>query len=187
MVQYGTASNRCRRCRALLSAPPPEPPAPRVAAQPNVAAGVRNWRQLRGLTQKQLANASQLPRTYISRIENGRIIPGLVTLERVAGALCVNLSSLLVTVPLSLLVRPPEGRHGNGNGDGLSGNGGHSPFGGQAGPALLRDNGNGSSPLDCDACLKELLRYSGLLTSTQRQMVLARVRQFLSAHAVASH
>ena len=53
-------------------------------------------------------SAAHLPRTYISRIENGRILPGLGTLERVAGALHLNLPVLiplhkhLITIMFSL-------------------------------------------------------------------------------------
>jgi DNA-binding XRE family transcriptional regulator len=178
LVQYSTASNRCRRCYLPLTVqPPPPPPAP-APSRPNVAAGVRNWRRMRGLTQKQLAVASQLPRTYISRIENGRIIPGLVTLERVAGALSVSLPFLLGSP--------------NGNGAGKNGNNGNGN--GYQGIAALACLGGApwaanASPagLDGDACLKEMLRYSGLLTGVQRQMVLTRVRQMVPAPLVAAH
>lgn len=155
MVQYQTAQNRCRRCLCTLvvEAPPP-PPVSEAPPRPNVAAGIRGWRRERGLTQKQLASASQLPRTYISRIENGRIIPGLVTLERVAGALGVHLPVLLSP--------GPNGKNGsNGNKNGSSN--------GNSGVAQRLAS-------EVDACLQEILRYSGLLTGAQRQQILVRVR-----------
>lgn len=178
MVQYSTASNRCRRCHLPLITKAPVPaPAP-APVRPNVAAGVRNWRRLRGLTQKQLAVASQLPRTYISRIENGRIIPGLVTLERVAGALAVSLPSLLG--PSNGNGAGKNGGNGNGNGNGH--------FGAVSfySPGVPQPQTN-SAGLDGDVCLRELLRYSGLLTCLQRRMVLERVRMMVPAHLVASH
>jgi DNA-binding XRE family transcriptional regulator len=151
-----------------------------VPSRPDVAAGVRNWRRVRGLTQKQLAAASLLPRTYISRIENGRIIPGLVTLDRVAGALSVSLPSLFG--PTNGNGMSKNGGNGNGNGNGN----GHQTLSVVSSAAIPWPQ-NGTSGLDGDPCLRELLRYSGLLTEIQRQMVLARVRQMVPPHLVASH
>src|SRR5438034_10972793 len=76
LVQFRASHNRCRRCLMpfIQAAPPPPEPVVEMDAHPNIAAGVRSWRQMRGLTQKQLACAAQLPRTYISRIETGRIL-----------------------------------------------------------------------------------------------------------------
>lgn len=173
LVQYRTMQNRCRRCYYPLVVPVVvAPPLAQPSLQPDVAAGVRCWRRMRGLTQKQLAVASHLPRTYISRIENGRIIPGLVTLERVALALGVALPALLV----------PSARNGNGNGNGN----------GQA-----RNNGDGNgnghrylaapARTEADACLGEILRYSGMLTGVQRRQVLFRVRELAAAHQTMSH
>ena len=91
MVQYLTALNRSRRCYLSLVvpvAPRPSRACPRGLTWPPENP-LRGWRRIRGLTQKQLAVGARLPRTYVSRIENGRIIPGLVTLERVADALKV--------------------------------------------------------------------------------------------------
>ncbi len=36
-----------------------------------------------------------VPRTYISKVENGRAMPTLASLERLASALCVHLADLL--------------------------------------------------------------------------------------------
>ena len=171
LVQYRAALNRCRRCYLSLAvavvAPPPEPRAP---TRPDVAAGVRCWRRIRGLTQKQLAVGACLPRTYVSRIENGRIIPGLVTLGRVADALRVALPVLLAPVP-------PNGRSsGNGNGENLAqgnGNGNRPsfttpPVNGGAVPSLA---------VNAEDCFQEILQSSGLLSGPQRMQVLLHVRQ----------
>lgn len=186
LVQYLGTRNHCPRCFSLLTPPPPpEPPAPEPAARPNVAIGIRNWRRVRGLTQKQLAVASHLPRTYISRIENGRIVPGLLTLERVAIALEVGLPALLVAVS----------RNGNGSGNG-NGNGNGNGSGNGNGNGFGKGNGNGSlAHIDMrpvlyqepHACLKELLRYSGLLTGGQRRQVLIRVRELAAPRLAMSH
>ena len=47
-----------------------------------VAAQVREMRRARHLSQRQLAGRMQVPRTYISKIENGKAIPTLGSLER---------------------------------------------------------------------------------------------------------
>ena len=160
LVQFLTASNRCRRCYFSfeVEAPPP-PPVLSNTRHPDVAASVRSWRRVRGLTQKQLASAAHLPRTYISRIENGRILPGLPTLERVAGALHVGLPALLEVL-------------GNGNG--------HS--GKTMGNGNGNGNGNGSGNGDGDEFLRAMLRYSAQLTPAQRATVLARVRELATVH-----
>src|SRR5438876_4605762 len=68
LVQFRASHNRCRRCLMpfVVAAPPPPEPVVESAAHPDIAAGVRALRQHRGLTQKQLAFAAHLPRTYIS-------------------------------------------------------------------------------------------------------------------------
>jgi len=60
-----------------------------------VAAQVRDIRRARHLSQRQLAGRMQVPRTYISKIENGKAIPTLGSLERLAQALEVEVSQLV--------------------------------------------------------------------------------------------
>ena len=60
-----------------------------------VAAQVREIRRARHLSQRQLAGRMQVPRTYISKIENGKAIPTLGSLERLALALGVEMSQLV--------------------------------------------------------------------------------------------
>jgi len=60
-----------------------------------VAAQVREIRRARHLSQRQLAGRMQVPRTYISKIENGKAIPTLGSLERLAGALEVDMRQLV--------------------------------------------------------------------------------------------
>jgi transcriptional regulator with XRE-family HTH domain len=50
---------------------------------------------MRHLSQRQLAGRMQVPRTYISKIENGKAIPTLGSLERLATALDVDVSKLV--------------------------------------------------------------------------------------------
>jgi transcriptional regulator with XRE-family HTH domain len=60
-----------------------------------VAGQVREIRRSRHLSQRQLASRMQVPRTYISKIENGKAIPTLGSLERLASALEVDVSQLV--------------------------------------------------------------------------------------------
>jgi transcriptional regulator with XRE-family HTH domain len=60
-----------------------------------VAGQVREIRHARHLSQRQLAGRMEVPRTYISKIENGKAIPTLGSLERLANALEVDMSQLV--------------------------------------------------------------------------------------------
>lgn len=60
-----------------------------------VATQVREIRRARHLSQRQLAGRMQVPRTYISKIENGKAIPTLGSLERLASALGVEMNQLV--------------------------------------------------------------------------------------------
>jgi transcriptional regulator with XRE-family HTH domain len=105
LVQYRTSNSLCRKCRRPLDVEEPAPLTPQlVTAQPvastaeaglQVAAQVREIRRARHLSQRQLASRMQVPRTYISKIENGKAIPTLGSLERLASALEVEVSQLV--------------------------------------------------------------------------------------------
>lgn len=56
---------------------------------------MRDLRRVRNLSQRQLAGRMNVPRTYISKIENGKAMPTLGSLERLASALQVDISALL--------------------------------------------------------------------------------------------
>jgi len=60
-----------------------------------VAGHVREVRKARHMSQRQLAGRMQVPRTYISKIENGKAIPTLGSLERLAAALEVDVCQLV--------------------------------------------------------------------------------------------
>jgi transcriptional regulator with XRE-family HTH domain len=105
LVQYRTSNNLCRRCRRTLEVEDrlpllpqlvPLPPAQAAAeAGLQVAGQVREIRRARHLSQRQLAGRMQVPRTYISKIENGKAIPTLGSLERLATALGVGICHLV--------------------------------------------------------------------------------------------
>jgi len=104
LVQFRTANAMCRRCHKCLEveAPQPEPAQMTlVPTQPEqrdglqVATAVRDLRHVRNLSQRQLAARMGVPRTYISKIENGKAMPTLSSLDRLARALRVDIASLL--------------------------------------------------------------------------------------------
>jgi transcriptional regulator with XRE-family HTH domain len=103
LVQFRTTNSLCRRCHKPLEIEEPEPlqpqlviPSPESEAEGiNVARAVREIRASRSLSQRQLAGRMNVPRTYISKIENGKAIPTLSSLERLARALEVDICVLL--------------------------------------------------------------------------------------------
>jgi len=107
LVQFRTNNHLCRRCKTSLD-DEPEPVVvapleiiPQPAASSNqqipVALAIRSLRIRSGLSQRQLAQRMQVPRTYVSKIENEKACPTLSSLERIAEALRVRVPDLLVT------------------------------------------------------------------------------------------
>ena len=107
--QYRTSADSCRRCKkSLLPEPPkaapalvlvPEPVAAHKGEGISVATAVRDLRHVRNLSQRQLAARMNVPRTYISKIENGKAMPTLASMDRLARALQVDISALLRDAP----------------------------------------------------------------------------------------
>ena len=105
LVQFRTTNNLCRKCRTSLdedepepileAAPPVETPANGNHSHLQVAAAIRMLRQKSGLSQRQLALRMQVPRTYVSKIENEKAMPTLSSLQRLATALEVSMGDLL--------------------------------------------------------------------------------------------
>ncbi len=56
---------------------------------------LRDLREQQHLTQQEMAGRAGVPRTYISRIENARLLPGPTMLHRIADALGVPILDLL--------------------------------------------------------------------------------------------
>lgn len=56
---------------------------------------LRHWRQVRQLTQPELAERAGIEQSYLSKLENHRSIPSDAVLERLADALAIDTSSLL--------------------------------------------------------------------------------------------
>jgi transcriptional regulator with XRE-family HTH domain len=76
---------------------------------------LREARRSRGMTQRDLARVTHLAESYISRLENGTIAPGIDLVARIARALGVAIEDLirLVESPdnTSLAVATEQARH----------------------------------------------------------------------------
>ena len=105
LVQFRTVNNLCRKCRTSLDEDEPEPilvEQPPVVEAPSshhphlqIAAAIRMLRLKSGLSQRQLALRMQVPRTYVSKIENEKAVPTLSSMQRLATALEVGIADLL--------------------------------------------------------------------------------------------
>jgi len=105
IVQFRPVNGLCRRCHRPLDIEEPVRPGPIPVDNPpvdpateaglRVAGQVKEIRRARHLSQRQLAGRMQVPRTYISKIENGKAIPTLSSLERLADALGVHIRQLI--------------------------------------------------------------------------------------------
>ncbi len=83
-----------------LSNPLISPDSERLAAMRlEVGELIRNLRSRRGLTQAALASLARVHRTYLSRVERGRVTPSIFTLMQIAGAVGVQKITLRVRVP----------------------------------------------------------------------------------------
>src|SRR5205085_10265852 len=100
-----TNNHTCRKCRTSLdNQPEPVVVAPEIAPavsngnshqQIQIALAIRSLRRRSGLSQRQLAGRMQVPRTYVSKIENEKATPTLSSLLRLATALEVTIPDLL--------------------------------------------------------------------------------------------
>ncbi len=79
----------------VVPAPAAEPTNGNGRAHLQIASAIRALRQRGGLSQRQLALRMQVPRTYVSKIENEKATPTLSSLERLARALEVTVPDLL--------------------------------------------------------------------------------------------
>lgn len=105
LVQFRTINNLCRKCKTSLDEDEPEPvlivkppvsePVSTNHSHLEVATSIRMFRQKSGLSQRQLAMRMQVPRTYVSKIENEKAMPTLSSLQRLATALEVSMADLL--------------------------------------------------------------------------------------------
>ena len=104
LVQFRTINSLCRRCHKPLETEETDPATSPLSLVPphavqkgglQVAQAVRDLRRARNLSQRQLAARMNVPRTYISKIENAKATPTLSSMERIATALEVDITALL--------------------------------------------------------------------------------------------
>ena len=108
LFQFRTRTSLCRRCHKPLDGEVgnrTEIDAADMRLEPatmgvsdtvrNLGSRVREVRKDRSLTQRALACRINVPRTYISKVEMGRVVPSLSTLLRIAAGLEVSVSHLL--------------------------------------------------------------------------------------------
>jgi transcriptional regulator with XRE-family HTH domain len=108
LVQFRTRSSMCRRCHKPLDAEVRNltsvDPAAMLAGPEaidaydsvkNLGMRVRGVRMERGFTQRVLARRMDVPRTDISKVERGRVVPSLSTLRRIAAGLDATVTDLL--------------------------------------------------------------------------------------------
>lgn len=109
LVQFRTRNSRCRRCQRPLDeqfeqsvCPVPIPVHSTEVAIDNrlemaqvVGRRVCEIRRNQSLSQRELAQRLNVPRTYLSKVENCKVLPTIGTLHRLAGVLCVEVHQLL--------------------------------------------------------------------------------------------
>lgn len=105
LVQFSTSNMLCRRCHKPLEIEEPESivSSPIAVMGTNASSGrsskvavrLREIRSSRHMSQRQLASKLDVPRTYISKIENGRAVPTLCSLQRLAIALGVEMCEMV--------------------------------------------------------------------------------------------
>jgi len=94
------SQTRCRmwQCRVLAKKTPSETERDRIANA--IGRPVRRLRQDRGMSQERFAEESGYHRTYIGFLERGERMPNALTLYKVARALGMSLSALLLEADL---------------------------------------------------------------------------------------
>lgn len=107
LMQFMTPRNKCRRCHVPLyrledlsvqEVPEDRSAGDLVEARKNlgtVGRAFRFFREERHISQEQAARLMDLPRTYISKIENGKAAPTLRSIERLAAVLGISVSELM--------------------------------------------------------------------------------------------
>lgn len=72
--------------------PPTQATAPVKSISNNIGTTIRDYRLQRGMSQGDIEKRTGLLRCYLSRVENGHTVPSLETLQKIAGALDLQLS-----------------------------------------------------------------------------------------------
>lgn len=111
LVQFRTRNSRCRRCHRPVddqlehsACPVPILVNSTMAAVDNrsqmaqiVGRRVREILRSQALSQRELAHRLNVPRTYLSKVENCKVLPTIRTLHRLADALSVQVHHLILS------------------------------------------------------------------------------------------
>ena len=71
---------------------PTQANAPVKSVSMNIGGTIRDFRLSKGMSQGDIEKRTGLLRCYLSRVENGHTVPSLETLQKIAGALDLQLS-----------------------------------------------------------------------------------------------
>ncbi len=77
---------------------PASPPLKSISS--NIGGTIRDYRLQKGMSQGDIEKRTGLLRCYLSRVENGHTVPSLETLQKIAGALDLQLSQFFAEDPV---------------------------------------------------------------------------------------
>lgn len=80
---------------------PAQTSAPLKSISNNIGGTIRDFRLQRGMSQGDIEKRTGLLRCYLSRVENGHTVPSLETLQKIAGALDLELSQFFAENPVA--------------------------------------------------------------------------------------
>jgi transcriptional regulator with XRE-family HTH domain len=80
---------------------PTQVTAPVKSISNNIGTTIRDFRLQKGMSQGDIEKRTGLLRCYLSRVENGHTVPSLETLQKIAGALELQLSQFFAEDPVS--------------------------------------------------------------------------------------
>jgi transcriptional regulator with XRE-family HTH domain len=79
---------------------------------PRIGEQIRSYREWRGLSLKSLCVRLGIAPSYLSRLENGHMVPSVITLQKIVGALRIPLAALLQDCEESSIVNPGPNNFG---------------------------------------------------------------------------
>jgi transcriptional regulator with XRE-family HTH domain len=79
---------------------PVQTEAPVKSISMNIGGTIRDYRLQKGMSQGDIEKRTGLLRCYLSRVENGHTVPSLETLQKIAGALDLQLSQFFAEDPV---------------------------------------------------------------------------------------
>ncbi len=78
----------------------PQASVPVKSISNNIGTTIRDYRLQKGMSQGDIEKRTGLLRCYLSRVENGHTVPSLETLQKIAGALDLQLSEFFADDPV---------------------------------------------------------------------------------------